>query len=216
MDVFFLLLAVILWEHHEKPRRSYRKKYIEEIVWETSLHTLLPISFFRHFFCLVPPFRLLQFYIENFFISPEIGREEGDWHPLASCLRPWNYINIKTTHPFLLLLFLQISFFWFLRVHFMFLFRLKNWIMYHVIFISVFRTRCWELFCKTAVWQDITKIFNFFCKIFHYSLLNKKVYKFIKNKILDRCFSRAMVKRSILQLATQNNYFPCTVVNGYF
>ena len=125
-----------------------------------------------------------------------VGRK-GTGVLLQAVYAPWNYINIKTTHPFLLLLFLQISFFWFLRVHFLLLFRLKNWIMYHVVFMSVFRTRCWELLCKTAVWQDITKIFNFFYKIFQYSLLNKKVYKFIKNKILDRCFSRAMVKRSI-------------------
>ena len=54
---------------------------------------------------------------------------------------------------------------------------------------------------KTAVWQDITKNVFFLHKIgvsFQCSLLNKNAYKFIKNKILRRYFSRAMVKRFIL------------------
>ena len=86
---------------------------------------------------------------------------------------------------------------------FVFLFRLTNWKISRVAFISIFRSRHWELLCKTAVWQDPIKIVNFFYKIgvsFQYSLLNKKVYKFIKNEILDRYFSKAIFKRSILHL----------------
>ena len=86
---------------------------------------------------------------------------------------------------------------------FVFLFRLTNWKISRVAFISIFRSRHWELLCKTAVWQDTIKIVNFFYKIgvsFQYSLLNKKVYKFIKNEILDRYFSKAIFKRSILHL----------------
>ena len=86
---------------------------------------------------------------------------------------------------------------------FVFLFRLTNWKISRVAFISIFRSRHWELLCKTAVWQDTIKIVNFFYKIgvsFQYSLLNKKIYKFIKNEILDRYFSKAIVKRSILHL----------------
>ena len=55
LDVFFLL-AVILSELHENPRRKrliYRKKYIEEFVWGTSLfwlYALLLMSFFVAFF----------------------------------------------------------------------------------------------------------------------------------------------------------------------
>ena len=56
---------------------------------------------------------------------------------------------------------------------------------------------------KQAFPQDATIILIFFHKTgvsFQYSLLNKKVYKFIKSEILQRYFSRATVKRSILQL----------------
>ena len=57
---------------------------------------------------------------------------------------------------------------------------------------------------KTTIRQDITKIIQFFFyKIgvsFQYSLLNMKVWKFIKNEILHRYFSRAIVKWFILQL----------------
>ena len=60
------------------------------------------------------------------------------------------------------------------------------------------------MFYKTAVWWDISKIVNLFYKIglwFQYSLLNKKVSKFIENEIrFHRCFSRALLKSSILQL----------------
>ena len=86
---------------------------------------------------------------------------------------------------------------------FVFLFRLTNWKISRVTFINIFRSRHWELLCKTAVWQDTIKIVIFFYKIgvsFQYSLLNKKVYKFIKNEILDRYFSKAIVKRSIVHL----------------
>ena len=52
LDVFFLLLAVIISEFREKPRKKnwrYRKKYIEKVLWGISLfwlHALLPMSFF--------------------------------------------------------------------------------------------------------------------------------------------------------------------------
>ena len=36
---------------------------------------------------------------------------------------------------------------------------------------------------------------------FQYSLVNKKVYKFIKNEILQRNFSGVMVEKSIIQIA---------------
>ena len=80
---------------------------------------------------------------------------------------------------------------------------LTNWKVSLVAFVSIFRSRHWELFCKTAVWQNITKIVKFFYKIgdcFQCGLLNKKVYKYIKSEILHRYSSRVMVKRSILQL----------------
>ena len=56
LDVFFLLLAVIISEFREKPRKKnwrYRKKYIEKVLWGISLfwlHALLPMSFFFAFF----------------------------------------------------------------------------------------------------------------------------------------------------------------------
>ena len=63
-------------------------------------------------------------------------------------------------------------------------------------FISIF------LFCQTSVWQDRTKIMNFFNKTgvsFQYSLLNKKAYDYIKSEILCRYSSRVIVMKSILQ-----------------
>ena len=94
---------------------------------------------------------------------------------------------------------------------------LTNWKLSLVAFVSIFRSRHWELFCKTAVWQDITKISMLFYKIgvaFHYSLLNKKVFKYIKSEILHRCSSRVVIKKSIWQLYRTTT--SCTVVNGCF
>ena len=60
-------------------------------------------------------------------------------------------------------IFLQFYFFWFLRFHFfVFLFHQADGKMSRVACISTFRNRHWEMFCKIAVWQDITKIVCFF------------------------------------------------------
>ena len=62
------------------------------------------------------------------------------------------------------------------------------------------------MLCKTAFWQDITKIviYLFFLNkievTFSYSLLSKKVYKHIKSEILCRYSFRVMVKKRTLQL----------------
>ena len=67
LDVFFLLLAVILSELHENPRKkklSFRKKCIEAFVWRTSLfwlHALLLMSFFVPFFVYSLPFVYTDF-----------------------------------------------------------------------------------------------------------------------------------------------------------
>ena len=76
-------------------------------------------------------------------------------------------------------------------------------------FIRTFRSRHWELFRKTAVRQDITKIVNFFHKIgvsLQYSVLNKKVYKYIKSEILHRYSFRVMVKIKIWQSYTKTTF----------
>ena len=113
--------------------------------------------------------------------------------PIAS------YLSIlKLT--FFILLFLQILFFfWSLHFHFLCFYDVTNWEMSP-------RSRHWEFLCRTAVPQDITKIVNFFWQSwsFQYSLLNKKVWKFINRVILHMHFSRAMVKRSKLQLYWTN------------
>ena len=55
----FLFLAVILSGLHENPRRKdYRKKYIQQFVWSSSLfwlHALLLMSLFATFSSLLPP-----------------------------------------------------------------------------------------------------------------------------------------------------------------
>ena len=105
----------------------------------------------------------------------------------------------RTAHPFLLTFssnFLSCDLWVFI---FMFSF-LINW---KIPLVALFRSRHWELFRKTAVRQDITKTVNFFHKIgvsLQYSVLNKKVYKYIKSEILRRYSSRVMVKKSIWQL----------------
>ena len=64
--------------------------------------------------------------------------------------------------PFFFVLFLQIFF----HVYSFFVFSfLTNGKISLVAFISIFRSRHWELFCKTAVWQDITKAVNFFTEL---------------------------------------------------
>ena len=63
------------------------------------------------------------------------------------------------------LLFLQV-FFHLIPASSFFVFSfLTNWKISLVAFISMFRNRRWELFCKTAVLHDVTKIVNFFYKI---------------------------------------------------
>ena len=71
LDEFFLLLAVIFSECHEKPRRKdwvsekvHRRTFVRHI---TFLAAYPPYVIFYCFFCLLPPFCLLQFYEENFF-----------------------------------------------------------------------------------------------------------------------------------------------------
>ena len=87
-----------------------------------------------------------------------------------------SYVNIITAHPFSLTFssnFVSFDF----CIFFLFSF-LTNWKIYLVAFISIFRSRHWELFCQTAVRQDMTITVFFFYRIgvsFQYSLLNKKV-----------------------------------------
>ena len=101
-----------------------------------------------------------------------------------------NFINIKTTLSFDSCVF-----------SFLFLFCLTNWRISRVVFIRTFGSRHRELFCKTVIRHDITKVVFFKTGvIFQYSLLNTNVYKFIKNEIFRGHFSMAMIKRSILQL----------------
>ena len=69
-------------------------------------------------------------------------------------------LNIRTAHPFSLTSS-NFLFFWFLDVGFL-CFRILQIEKYLLAFISIFRSRHWELFCQTAVWQDRTKIVNFF------------------------------------------------------
>ena len=101
-----------------------------------------------------------------------------------------------------LLLFLQIFFLLILACLFFVFSFLTNWKISLFTFISIFRSRHWELFCQTAVWQDRTKISNFFFSkqySFQYSILNKKVYRYIKSEILCRYSFRVMVIKFILQ-----------------
>ena len=68
-------------------------------------------------------------------------------------------------------------------------------------FIRTFRSRHWELFRKTPV--------DFFHKIgviLQYSVLNKKVYKYIKSEILRRYYFRFMVKKKIWQSYTKTTF----------
>ena len=61
-----------------------------------------------------------------------------------------------------LLLFLQVLFLLIPACSFFVFSFLTNWKISLVAFIGIFRSRHWELFCKTALWQDITKIVIFF------------------------------------------------------
>ena len=105
--------------------------------------------------------------------------------------------------------FFKSSFLWFLRVHFL---CFHSWqtekdLLLH--FIKIFTSRHWELFRKTAVRQDITKTVNFFHKIgvsLQYSVLNKKVYKYIKREILRRYSFRVIVKIKIWQSYTKTTF----------
>ena len=84
-----------------------------------------------------------------------------------------------------------------------------KWLIFLVAFISTFRSRHWEFFRKTAVRKDITKTVIFFYNTgvsFQYSLLNKKVYRYIKSEILRRHSSRVIVKKSIWQLYTKTAF----------
>ena len=78
LDVFFLLLAVILLELHENPRRKdwvTEKKYTEEFVWRTSLfwlHTFLLMSFSVAFFIYSLPFVYSDFMQKKEFCSKKI------------------------------------------------------------------------------------------------------------------------------------------------
>ena len=57
--------------------------------------------------------------------------------------------------------------------------------------MRIFRNRHWELFCITAVWQEITKIIILFYRIavwFQYSLLNKQIYNLLKMKYFTGIF----------------------------
>ena len=110
----------------------------------------------------------------------------------------WNY------SPFFSYFFFEFSFFWFLRVHFLcfyFVWQTEKYLVLHLLVYSeagIESCSVKQLFGKIQL-----KSLIFFYKIgvsFQYSLLNKKVYKFIKNEILDRYFSKAIVKRSILHL----------------
>ena len=113
---FLLAHCIIIrasWETKKK-RLSYRKKYIEEFVWETSLfwlHTL--VIFYRFFFfCLLPSPTQVTYLLNDNFEYIEIllkfvvlveciailfASENGMWGDLVplfpQCLRPWN-VNV--------------------------------------------------------------------------------------------------------------------------
>ena len=78
------------WEI-KKERSSYIKKYIEEFVWGTSFFLAArPLFYviFCHFFCLLPPFRLLQFYEEKNIFAPE-NRGGGGGGGGGVCVCVW-------------------------------------------------------------------------------------------------------------------------------
>ena len=114
-------------------------------------------------------------------------------------------VNIKELLTLFYYFFFKFSFFLICACSFFVFSFLPNWKISLVAFVTIFRSRHWEWFCKRAVWQNITKIniYTFFYKIgvaFQHSLLNKKVYKYIKSEILRRYSSRVMIKKSIWQL----------------
>ena len=114
---FLLAHCIIIrasWET-KKQRLSYRKKYIEEFVWETSLfwlHTLVIFCRFFFFFCLLPsPTQVTYLLNDNFeyiaillkfvvlveCIAILFAAENSMWGDLVplfpQCLRPWN-VNV--------------------------------------------------------------------------------------------------------------------------
>ena len=88
LDEFFLLLAVIFSECHEKPRRKdrvsekvHRRTFVRHI---TFLAAHPPYIIFHCFFHLLPPFCLLQFYKEKiFFYSREWWGSSTPFLPLC-------------------------------------------------------------------------------------------------------------------------------------
>ena len=115
-------------------------------------------------------------------------------------------VNIKELLTLFYYFFFKFSFFLICACSF-FVFsscQTEKYLLLHLL-LYIFRSRHWEWFCKRVVWQNITKIniYMFFYKIgvaFQHSLLNKKVYKYIKSEILRRYSSRVMIKKSIWQL----------------
>ena len=99
LDLFFLLLAVILSELHDKSRRkgwvtehrSTKKNFVRDIIFFAWTPSFL-MSFFC-FFHVLPPFRLLRFYVEKKNCFREWWEGGGaDWYwrfsPPAPCHPP--------------------------------------------------------------------------------------------------------------------------------
>ena len=81
LDVFLLLLAVILSELHEHPRRKDRftEKSTKNNLYEGHHYFNCTSSYFCRFlsfFCVLPPLCLLQFYVQKKF-APENGDGKG-------------------------------------------------------------------------------------------------------------------------------------------
>ena len=81
LNVFLLLLAVILSELHEHPRRKDRftEKSTKNNLYEGRHYFNCTSSYFCRFlsfFCVLPPFCLLQFYVQKKF-APENGDGKG-------------------------------------------------------------------------------------------------------------------------------------------
>ena len=108
-------------------------------------------------------------------------------------------IQILKQLTLFLLLFFKCYFFWFLRVHFfVFAFCMKNWTIYCVTF-SLRRSRHWQVFCKTAVRQDISKTIAVFLieLIFSTVYYIRKLTNVLKRKSLTDIFLGLWSKSSI-------------------
>ena len=98
--------------------------------------------------------------------------------------------------PFFSYIFIKFSFFWFLRVHFFVFSFLTNWkiSLSHLLVYSEAGIKSCSV---KQLFGKISPTSLFFYKIgvsFQCSLLNKKIYKYIKSEILRRYSSRVMVK----------------------